>query len=60
VLRFNAVEEKFIALDDLILQFANGAVAGRALVAAYQAARVVRDLGSGPGPTPPTPPAPTT
>ena len=55
--KFNEVEEKFAALDDLILNF-NGTVAGDALVAAYQAARVVRDLGG--SPTKPTPsPTPT-
>jgi hypothetical protein len=58
--RFNAVEAGFATLDDLILQF-NKTAAGRALIAAYQASRVVRDLGHGPGPQPPAPsPAPTT
>ena len=56
--RFNAVESKFAVLDDLILQFGSTA-AGRALIASHKAARIVRDLGAGPGPTPPpTPPAP--
>jgi hypothetical protein len=56
--KFNAVEQKFAALDDLILNF-NGTAAGRALVAAYQAARVVRDLGGSPSTPAPTPaPAP--
>src|SRR5438874_8742642 len=41
-------------LDNLILQF-NGTAAGRALIAAYQASRVVRDLGAGPGPQPQPP-----
>ncbi len=54
--KFNAVEAKFDSLDNLILQF-NGTAAGRALVAAYQAARIVRDLGV--GPKPPKPPGPT-
>lgn len=61
--RFNTVEAKFVALDDLILQF-NGTEAGRALIASHQEARIVRDLGAGPGepeapapaPEPPTPP----
>jgi hypothetical protein len=55
--KFNAVEAKFGTLDNLILQF-NGSSAGRALIATYQASRIVRDLGHGPGPAPPTPPAP--
>jgi hypothetical protein len=43
-------------LDNLILQF-GGSDAGRKLIAAYQAARIVRDLGAGPSPKqPPTPP----
>lgn len=58
--RFNAVEAKFAELDDMVLRF-NTTAAGQAMIAAYQAARVVRDLGHGPGeedpPTPPTPPA---
>ncbi len=61
--RFNAVEGLFVALDDLILQF-SGTEAGRALIASHQAARIVRDLGAGPGepeapapaPEAPTPP----
>jgi len=54
--RFNAVEDKFAVLDDMILQF-NTTPAGRALIAAYQTSRVVRDLGAGPSPKqPPTPP----
>ena len=61
--KFNAVEAKFVALDDLILQF-NATAAGRALIAAYQVARIVRDLGVGPKPQPqppaPPPPGPTT
>jgi hypothetical protein len=55
--KFNAVEGKFDSLDNLVLQF-NGTAAGRALIAAYQAARIVRDLGA--GPKPPKPPGPTT
>lgn len=59
--RFNAVEVKFGALDDMILQFGS-TEAGRALVASHKAARIVRDLGAGPSPTPPPtpPPAPPT
>ncbi len=59
--RFNTVEGKFGVLDDLVLQFGK-TVAGRALIAAYRAARIVRDAGRGPQPTPPppTPPAPPT
>jgi hypothetical protein len=44
--RFNEVEAKFEALDNLILGF-NGTPAGRNLIAAYQASRIVRDLGAG-------------
>jgi hypothetical protein len=58
--KFNAVEEKFAALDDLILNF-NTTAPAHALVAAYQAARVVRDIGgspSAPTPTPAPTPAP--
>lgn len=54
--RFNAVELKFVALDDMILQFST-TVAGRDLIASHQTARVVRDLGAGPG-QPANPPAP--
>ena len=36
--RFNAVEDKFAVLDDMILQF-NATAAGRGLIAAYQAAQ---------------------
>lgn len=54
--KFNAVEAKFVTLDNLILQFASGVGDGPALVAAYQAARIVRALGT--GPKPPKPPAP--
>jgi hypothetical protein len=62
--RFNAVEKKFGELDDLILLFGKTAP-GRALIAAYRAARIVRDAGHGPQAAPPppaaapTPPAPT-
>jgi len=52
--RFKEVEAKFVSLDCLILQF-NTTEAGRALIAAYQAARVVRDAGARPSPQPPTP-----
>ena len=55
--RFNAVEARFVALDWLIIQF-GATPAGRDLTAAYQASRVIRDLGHGHA-TPPTPsPAP--
>ena len=55
--QFNAVEEKFAALDDLILNF-NTTAAAHSLVAAYQAARIVRDLGGSPSaPAPATTPA---
>ncbi len=56
--RFNDVEAKFKSLDRMILRF-NKTEAGRALIAAYQASRVIRDLGSGGGSdeTPETPPA---
>ena len=58
--RFNAVEALFVTLDDVILQFGK-TEAGRDLIAAHQAARIIRDLGAGPGqpPTPPPAPAPT-
>jgi len=55
--RFNAVEAKFKIIDRLVLQFGTTAT-GLAMVSAYQAARVVRDLGAGPSPQPPTPPPP--
>lgn len=56
--RFNALEKKFGELDDLILQFGKTA-AGRAMIAAYQMARVIRDVGHGPQAVPPPPtPAP--
>lgn len=55
--RFNAVEAKFVGLDDMILQFGNTA-AGRALIASHQSARIIRDLGAGPGTPPPAPPTP--
>jgi hypothetical protein len=51
------VEAKFASLDCLVLQFKT-TEAGRALIAAYQAARVVRDAGAGPSPGPTPPPAP--
>lgn len=57
--RFNAVETMFGQLDDMILRF-NKTAAGQAMIAAYHAARIVRDLGHGPSATPPTPPAPAT
>jgi len=46
--RFNEVEAKFVELDRLIVKF-NGTEAGRALIAAYFAARITRDRGAGPG-----------
>jgi hypothetical protein len=56
--KFNAVETKFAGLDDMILQF-GATPAGQSLIASHQAARVVRDIGGGPNPTPPpTPPVP--
>ena len=55
--RFNVVETLFAVLDDMILQFGAPA-AGRALIAAHKAARIVRDLGAGPSPTPPPTPPP--
>ncbi|MBE7497467.1 MAG: hypothetical protein HS117_21180 [Verrucomicrobiaceae bacterium] len=49
--RFNAVEAIFTRMDGLVEQFTD-----KVFVAAYHAARVVRDLGHGPGGG--TPPAP--
>jgi hypothetical protein len=57
--RFNEVEGKFAALDDLILNF-DGTAVGHALVAAYQASRIVRDLGGSPSKPTPAPVTPTT
>lgn len=52
--RFNAVEAVFASLDGLVEQFPD-----KVFVAAYHAARVVRDLGHGPGgEAPPAPPVP--
>lgn len=45
--RFNAVEDQFEVLDRLIELF-RGTPAGRDMIAAWQAARVIRDLGHGP------------
>jgi len=42
--RFNAAEALFVQLDRLILRF-NGTPEGAALIAAYQAARIVRNYG---------------
>ncbi len=53
-LRFNAVENLFVQVDDMILRF-NGTEAGQAMIAAYHAARVVRNYGHGPGTPPPAP-----
>jgi hypothetical protein len=50
--RFNAVEAVFARMDALAEQFTD-----TVFVAGYRAARVVRDLGHGPGSSPP-PPAP--
>jgi len=51
--RFNTVEAIFVSLDGLVEQFTD-----KTFVAAYHAARTIRDLGHGPGaePTPPAPP----
>ena len=57
--KFNVVELKFAALDDMVLQFSNGA-ASQAFIASYQAARIVRDLGHSPQPEPIPAPAPAT
>ena len=54
--RFNAVERQSKSLDKLIFQFGTTA-AGRALIAAYQAARTIIDHGSDPTPPTPLPPA---
>jgi hypothetical protein len=56
--RFNAVEDLFVQIDDMILRF-NGTDAGQAMIAAYKAARIIRNYGHGPGTATPTP-APTT
>lgn len=55
--RFNAVEALFMQLDRLILRF-NGTPEGRALIAAYQASRIVRDYGIRHEAQPPVPPTP--
>jgi hypothetical protein len=46
------VEKVFSSLDGLVEQFPD-----ETFVAAYHAARIIRDLGHGPG-QPPAPPAP--
>lgn len=46
--RFNAVQAHLDEMDNLILQYRK-TDAGAALVAAYQASRIIRDLGHGPG-----------
>jgi len=57
--KFNAVELKFVGLDDMILSFSNGAVS-QDFIASHKAARIVRDLGGGGSDsTTPTPPSPT-
>ena len=48
--RFNAVEDKFASLDNLIHGF-NTTPQGRALIASYQASRIVRDHGHSPAHT---------
>ena len=63
--KFKEVEAKFVSLDNLILQFGR-TPEGREMIAAYQAARIVRDLGGSPSTakakaeakaaTPPAPP----
>ena len=53
---FKKVEAKFESIDDLILAY-NTTEAGRSLIAAYKAARIIRDAGHGPTP-PPVPPLP--
>jgi len=55
--RFNAVEALFVQLDRLVLRF-NETPEGAALIAAYQAARVVRNYGIRHEAQPPAPPAP--
>ncbi len=55
---FSQVEARFQFLDKLILQFDN-TPAGHSLIAAYNAARNIRDLGSTPTPPSPPPPPPT-
>lgn len=55
---FNKVEAKYESLENLILAF-NTTPAGRDLIAAFKAARIIRDAGHGPK-KPPTPtPTPT-
>lgn len=49
--RFNAVEAIFTSLDNLVVQFENAV-----FVQGYQAARITRDLGRGPGAESPAPP----
>jgi hypothetical protein len=56
--RFNAVEAMFDQLDRLILRF-GGTPEGGALIAAYQAARIIRDYGQGHNAKPAPTPAPT-
>lgn len=51
--QFNAVEAIFGSLDNLVVQFSN-----TVFVQGYQAARITRDLGHGPGEPPAPPPTP--
>lgn len=53
--KFNAVSLLMHDLDDVILQY-DSAPGGKNMIAAWKAARIVRDLGH--GPKPPTPPTP--
>lgn len=55
--RFSAVDDMMVQIDDLILRF-NGTADGQAMIAAYQAARIIRNLGTRHEPDAPTPPAP--
>ncbi len=55
--RFNAVEALFVSLDRLVLNFDDSA-AGLALIAAYQASRVIHDAGHGPSSATNTPATP--
>lgn len=55
---FKKVETLFEGIDNLILAY-NETEAGRSLIAAYKAARIIRDAGHGPTP-PPVPPIPPT
>lgn len=56
-MRVAGLMEMLSGLDDLILLYGD-TEAGRAFIAAWQAARTIVDAGHGPAPTPPTPPTP--